>query len=617
MRKEEERGERRALKTASDAQGRGARAITRAITRRVFFSANNPSSQPTTAGCGQAFLTPTRGASATGTGAGKDYTSSSKDYTSSSAPGLAGAGGRPASKDKHDSKDADADVCEEALVMLMLTYTADGGQAAHRPGLPSRSAGSPWHLDACLHLGSISVWHQEEALNTMAQLVAPVAALYWRHAGARRSPHALASASPVLTSVEKTDSDTCAPAAPEAARQGGEPSELVRRLMWERLTGTMSCSVKSGDMRFHSLSLAGEAAQDSIAVAARIQLSATLSDCLSPFPSSMRKPDGPAAAGSQGRQGSESSLSKTLLLGAQLRDVTMTCCTAPLPTFSAKPAPPSGRRPLPLQRTQGRQSKVDREEAEGRQSHVEEEVLLVPDFEARLSLSSSPARAGTGSRAQGEAVFGQAAAGAGVGRTAGTASMGGLDACAMPSQASKASPEIPDPPAGAGSRGLEVEVHVRLGAGVVARISVAHLKRLVAIWLASAASLEAAASLASALRHSPVDHKTDDTEPYQSAQDAGVGVGVSVATRAGGGGGEAKGQLFSQLDGPAAASTSACSPRRAVSGVGPHAWTTLLLTALRSASFKAETMRLVFEECRHGGALGFLRLPLFSCRVEV
>ena len=57
-----------------------------------------------------------------------------------------------------------------------------------------------------------------------------------------------------------------------------QAGEVVRRFMWEGPVGTASCSVKSGDIRFHSLSLSAGAAQDSIAVAARMHLSATLSD---------------------------------------------------------------------------------------------------------------------------------------------------------------------------------------------------------------------------------------------------------------------------------------------------------------------------------------------------
>jgi hypothetical protein len=57
-----------------------------------------------------------------------------------------------------------------------------------------------------------------------------------------------------------------------------QAGEVVRRFMWEGPAGTVSCSVKSGDIRFHSLSLSAGAAQDSIAVAARMYLSATLSD---------------------------------------------------------------------------------------------------------------------------------------------------------------------------------------------------------------------------------------------------------------------------------------------------------------------------------------------------
>ena len=338
---------------------------------------------------------------------------------------------------------------------------------------------------------------------------------------------------------------------------------------------------------------------------------------LSPYASSMRKGDevrGPVSE------------SKTLLFVAHLRDVTMTCCTATLlAQGETKAAPPSGRRSLPLQRPHSRNWQADEEEAEGRQSHVEEEVLQVPDLETRLSLSSTPPPTAAASRQQQQAaanfsqLFGgmqgeqppavQPGVGAGVGST-GDGGGGGIDGGGMSSQDHRQDKPAPSPRDPSG--GLEVELHVRCGTGVVTRISVAHLKRLLAISQASAASL---ASLSSLFRHSDAD--ANDTKRPERERAHPQGGGVRVATRAAVAGGAAgKDSLFSGLLSPVAASTCSSSPNGAVEELRRHRWDTLLLKAFRCASFKTETMRLVFEECRDGGALGFLRLPLFSCRIE-
>ena len=130
--------------------------------------------------CMDTHLTQQGGGYDTGFGAGKGHAASS-----ASAGVLSSSGGaRQASKDKLESKDGECkggDVCEEALIMLMLTHKGDGGQGATRLAQASGGTGSTAHLDVSLHLGSMTVCHQEEALNTMALLFARLAAVYSRY----------------------------------------------------------------------------------------------------------------------------------------------------------------------------------------------------------------------------------------------------------------------------------------------------------------------------------------------------------------------------------------------------------------------------------------------------
>ncbi len=129
--------------------------------------------------CTDAPLTQQGGGYDTGFGAGKGHAASSASAGVLSISG----GARQASKDKLESKDGEGkgvDVCEEALILLMLTHKGDRRQGATRLPQASGGTGNTAHLDVSLHLGSMTACHQEEALSTMALLVARHAAVYSR-----------------------------------------------------------------------------------------------------------------------------------------------------------------------------------------------------------------------------------------------------------------------------------------------------------------------------------------------------------------------------------------------------------------------------------------------------
>lgn len=218
----------------------------------------------------------------------------------------------------------------------------------------------------------------------------------------------------------------------------------------------------------------------------------------------------------------------------------------------------------------------DRHIEQQQQQHAHEheyehQLLEIPDFEARASLHVIAHDMHAGSHANGH------------------------------TQASIPVPPLPGVAEGqvGACTGLEVEAQLRSRTVVAARVSMPDVHQLLSISEAAAAEIALLVLLAARLA-------PPDPSPSTAAC-AGAGQAASSIGHAGDSLGAAPATAAAMR------STSAASPWLECAAID---WAAVALDCVRHCSFKADGLRVVFLECRQGGALGQIRLPLLACRLE-
>ena len=271
---------------------------------------------------------------------------------------------------------------------------------------------------------------------------------------------------------------------------------------------------------------------------------------------------------------------KTLLVVAQVRDV----------CISSRSRAQSAASPLEALPQQDTSSESD---------HV---MLEVSDLENRLCVdwyAEASSGVTTGSVQQGSVVVGPVATG-------------------TPVLTQPIAAALPDGQL-ASSTGVKFEVHVRCRSGVMVRLSLADVTRAANMVQNSAASIAELAALVSGHGQVSVSATTDGSP--KGGERGGVVDRGDALTPTAGLSPLLLGKAVGNFKNPLSISSRAGGMGEVEEGRAcansSNGWQQVLVSSLRACSFKGDGVRLMFLECRDGGALGTIRLPLLTCQLEV